>query len=354
MRISFIASALAAVAFGGPLLVADEGRAPKPAEVRNKEGVKLYLVDVVKKIRLSSANLRDAATEYRQLCTKHGGAAGAAKAEPAKVADLIRRMRDAYQGIDSFGFEYVEGIVAGVPSLAHFDVELDSGTPKIGADASPETVANVVIKAGDLVIDHEGSLNNFLIEPTVFGTNARFVEGQATLPGFDKPVGLPKPELVVALSDYAVDGYQRLEKEATAWTPTEKDCFEVLVSMTPTLADYFDEWKESKNAGGAAGGRFVAVSRLSDMRGIMSSTQLTWKSVEPNVSGKDAQLASQISRGYQQILSFIDDVESREKVRPLTPEAIDALGTQAKERADKLTVQATQASTLVGLEVGSR
>ena len=41
--------------------------------------------------------------------------------------------------------------------------------------------------------------------------------------------------------------------------------------MTPTLSSYFDDWKEAKKNGGSLGGRFVAVSRVSDMRGIMAS-----------------------------------------------------------------------------------
>src|SRR5262249_16601297 len=123
---------------------------------------------------------------------------------------------------DSFGYEYVEGIVAGVPALSKYDIELDAGIP--AKEAKPgDDVAPVVIKAGDLTLDKEGSLNNFLIEPTVFGTNPRFTKGTATLPGFDKPVGLPNPALVTALADYAVDGYARLEKDAKAWKPTDED-----------------------------------------------------------------------------------------------------------------------------------
>ena len=324
-----------------------------PADVKGKDGVKAYLVAVVRQINTASADFKTAATAYAKLAADHGNSIeAAAKAEPAKVAELIRRMRDAYQRIDSFGYEYVEGIVAGVPGLAKYDVELDSGLPKAMAASPTDVVADVVIKAGSDTLDHEGSLNNFLIEPTVFGTNPKFTGGTATgLPGFDGPVNLPKPNLVVALADYAVDGYARLLKDSEAWQPSDKDCYQAVFNMTPTLADYFDEWKESRKGTGELAGRFVAVSRVSDMRGIMSSVKLTWDGLEPELKGKDAALAGSISRGYGQIMTFIDTVDARDGKGKLTTEAIDALGSQAKDKADKLTVQAQQAAALVGVTV---
>lgn len=325
-----------------------------PADLKGKDGVKAYLLTVVDQSNQAAADLKKAGVEYRDLIAANGGTpAAAAKAKPKEVAALIQRMRDDYEMIDSYGYEYVEGIVAGVPSLMKYDIELDSGVPRKKA-AIEDNVANIVIKAGDVTIDHEGSLNNFLIEPTVYGTNPRFTDGKATLPGFDKPVGLPKPQVVIALADYAIDGYGRLRKDSQAWQPTDADCFHVLASMTPTLADYFDEWKESKKYGSAEGGRFVAVSRVSDMRGIMSSTRLTWLAVAGTVHQKDAALADRVSKGYDQVLKFIDTIDAREQKKPLKIETIDALGAQAKERADTLTAQASQAAALMGVDVNAK
>ncbi|MDB5296091.1 MAG: uncharacterized protein JWO31_2074 [Phycisphaerales bacterium] len=326
-----------------------------PAAVGDRAGVKKYLVEVLDSVQKATGDLKVAGTEYADLVAKAGGTpAAAAKADPQRVADLVRRMRDAYQRIDSYGYEYVEGIVAGVPALMKYDVELDSGVPAAKSTIQDQ-VPPIVIHAGPLTIDKEGSLNNYLIEPTVFGTNPRFTSGQAVLPGLgDKPVGLPNPQLVVALADYAIGGYGRLRKDADAWQPTDADCFHIMANMTPTLADYFEEWKESKKFGSAAGGRFVAVSRVSDMRGIMTSTQLAWQAVRTGVRAKDAPLADSVSLGYAQVLKFIDTVDAREQKKPLNVETIDALGTQAKERADKLTVQAGQAAALVGVNVDAK
>ncbi len=334
---------------------APKSAAPKlPANVKSTDGMKAYLLSVLDGINKATRDLKKAGTEYDTLIKANGGTPqAAAKAKPKEVAALINQMRDAYQRIDSFGYEYVEGIVAGVPSLSKYDVELDAGLP--AKDSKPgDDVAQVVIKAGDLTLDKEGSLNNFLIEPTVFGTNERFTKGTATLPGFDKPVGLPNPALVIALADYAIDGFDRLTKDAKAWKPSDSDSFSILINMTPTFADYFEDWKESKINGSAAGGRFVAVSRVSDMRGIMSSTRLAWLSVDAKVREKDKALADKISKGYDEILSFIDSIEAREAKGALTADAIDALGSQAKEKADKLTVQAQQAAAILGLTIDAK
>lgn len=325
-----------------------------PAHVQGKQGVKTYLVTVIEAVVKASNDLKTAGVAYDKLVTAHANdAVAAAKAQPEQVATLIKQMRRAYERIDSYGFEYVEGIVAGVPSMAHYDVELDSGLPQKMATSPDDAVAQVVIKAGDLTLDKEGSLNNFLIEPTVFGTNERFSAGQSPLPGFegDAAIRLPNPKLVIALADYAIEGYNRLLKDAKAWQPSDEDCFYAIYNMTPTLVDYFEEWKESKIQGGAAGGRFVAVSRISDMRGIMSSVRLTWQSLEPQVAAADPALAQNVSQGYAKVMAFIDTIDARDKATPLNAEAIDALGSQAKERADKLTVQTAQAAALLKIDV---
>jgi hypothetical protein len=318
-----------AVALLSPVALAEypKAKAPTPAAVTGTDGLKNYLMTSLKDIQTACGDLKKAATAYKTLVAQNGNSAeAAAKAKPEQVADLIKKMRDAYGRIDSFGYEYIEGIVAGVPSLTKYDVELDSGVPAKGA-AADAAVANVTIKAGDLTVDKEGSLNNWLIEATVFGTNPRFTKGSATLPGLGE-LKLPNPDLVVALADYAIAAYARLAKDAAAWKPTDRDCFQVLATMTPTLADYFEEWKEAKK-GTTQGGRFVAVTRLSDMRGIMSSTRLTWLAVQAKVGTKDQALAKAVSEGYDKILAFIDTIEERDKKTPLTVESIDALGTQA-------------------------
>ncbi len=340
----------------GATSAADTGVAPPtiPQDVNGKEGVKAYLLTVAKACQSAAGDLKRDADAYSDFVGNHANDYDkAAAVNPAEFARLVNALRDDYRRLDSFGYEYIEGIVAGVPSLAAYDVELDAGLPAVGAGPDDD-IAPVKIVAGNRTLDREGSLNNFLIEPTVFGTNDKYIGGTVHLKALgDKPVGVPDADLIVALANYAVDGYDRLYKSAEAWKPTDEDCFKALAAMTPTLADYFEDWKESKINGSAPGGRFVAVSRVSDMRGIMASTRLIWQGIEPSVKPADASLTGQVTRGYDQILSFIDDVEAREAKSNLTAEQIDAMGSQAKERTDKVTAQVVEAAALVKITVSA-
>ena len=324
-----------------------------PQQSAGGDGVKDYLLAVIASARSGAADLRTDAGQYAALCQQYGSPSAAAAAQPGRVATLVHRCRNDYKRVDSFGYEYMEGIVAGVPSLIKYDVELDSGVPAKGAGVQDQ-VADIVITAPDGVADHDGSLNNYLIEPTVYGTNPKFVAARdVDLPGMGA-TNLPKPGLLVAEADYAIDGYRRLDVDAHAWQPNDRTLFQAMANMTPTLSGYFDDWKESKKYGGSAGGRFVAVSRVSDMRGIMASTRLNWVSEEPKVTAKDPALSAQISKGYDQVMHFIDTIDARNARRPLAIQTIDALGAQAKERADKLTVEVSQAGAELGLDVNGK
>jgi hypothetical protein len=58
---------------------------------------------------------------------------------------LVTRMQANYKAIDSFGYETIEGIVAGIPSLSEYDIYLDAGVP---ASEGPDNVVPVVLVLG--------------------------------------------------------------------------------------------------------------------------------------------------------------------------------------------------------------
>src|SRR5262249_31587275 len=100
---------------------ADAAIAPPtvPADVKGKDGVKAYLLAVATQCNDASKSLKTHADEYAALIKQSGGDyAKAAKADPANIAALVKAMQGDYRRIDSYGYEYIEGIVAGVPSLA--------------------------------------------------------------------------------------------------------------------------------------------------------------------------------------------------------------------------------------------
>jgi len=283
---------------------------------------------------------------YSALIAAHGGSVEAAyKAEPKKIDQLVAKMQENYKAMDSFGYETIEGIVAGVSSLAEYDIYLDAGVP---ASEGPEDVAPVVLDLGNgQKIDKQGSLFTYIIEPMLWGGDSRWV---TPVDGGKKL--LPRPEILTAAAKDVNKKLGELLADAKAWNASVGDCFGAMIVMTPTLSDYFEDWKESRYAKEKSG-RFQAVSRVSDMRGIMGSCQVMYEAVEGQVAEKDKSLAKSVDAGFKGIMGFLDKIEKREKQGEIKGAEIDELATQAKEKTDKLVPQIEQSAAVVGVKVES-
>ena len=308
--------------------------------------VKSYLLKGLEKINAASQDFVANSEAYSALVAANGGSVEAAyKEDPKKIDKLVAKMQENYKAMDSFGYETIEGIVAGVPSLADYDIYLDAGVP---ASEGPEDVAPVVLDfGGGKKIDREGALFTYIIEPMLWGGDARWV---TPVDGGKKV--LPRPEILVAAAKDANEKLSKLLADAKAWNASVSDCFGAMIVMTPTLSDYFEDWKESRYSKEKSG-RFQAVSRVSDMRGIMGSCQVMFEAVEGEVAEKDKSLAKSVDLGFKGIMSFLDTIEKREKQGEIKGAEIDELATQAKEKTDKLVPQIEQSAAVVGVKVES-
>ena len=317
--------------------------------------VKSYLVSTLEKMKKASADFVDNSRTYAALAATNGGIDKAFAAKKGDVQKLVAKMQDNYKAMDSYGYETVEGIVAGVQKFSQYDIYLDAGTPK--GEGQPEDVSPLKLKlsTGE-VIDRAGSSFTYIIEPALWGGNRKWCV-PVDLDG-DGKIGpresLPRPEVLTAV---AVDTDQKigaLLADARAWQPTAADCYQAMVAMTPTLSEYFEDWKESRYSKEASG-RFYAVSRISDMQGIMKRCAIMYHAVDGTVKPKDKALAKAIDTGFHDIFAFLDDIESREKrsAAGFKPAVIDELATQAKSKTDKLVPQIKQAAALAGVKVAS-
>jgi hypothetical protein len=128
--------------------------APLPAE-ETAANVKSYLLDKLEKMNAASADFLKNSEAYSALVAEHGGSVDAAyRADPKQIDKLISKLRDGYKAMDSFGYETVEGIVAGVPSISEYDWYLDGGVLE---PAGHENVAHVVLDLGHgTKIDKQG------------------------------------------------------------------------------------------------------------------------------------------------------------------------------------------------------
>jgi len=317
--------------------------------------VKTYLVGTVEKMKKASGEFVENSRAYSALAAANGGIDKAYAAKKGDVQKLVARMQDNYKAMDSYGYETVEGIVAGVQKFAHYDVYLDAGTPKGEGSADETSPLRLKLSNGE-VIDRAGSSFTYIIEPALWGGNKKWCV-PVDLDG-DGKIGpresLPRPEVLVAVSLDTDQQIGALLNDARAWQPTAADCYQAMVAMTPTLSDYFEDWKESRYSK-AASGRFFAVSRISDMQGIMKSCSVMYRAVEGTVKPKDKALAKAIDTGFHDIFAFLDDIEGREKrsATSFKPAVIDELATQAKSKTDKLVPQIKQAAALAGVKVAS-
>lgn len=315
-------------------------------------GVKAYLVDVATRMHGAAKEFEKNAHEYQQLIDGAGGDYRLAwKNSAPQLRALVEKMRENYKAMDSFGYENVEGIVAGVHRFADFDVYLDAGVPQSDAGSS-SPVAPVVLKTSTgRSIEHEGCLFTYIIEPALWGGNAHYVialdlDGDGKIAAHES---LPQADVLAAAAVDVRKKIGELLAAAGKWQPTTEDCFAAIITMTPTLSGYFEDWKASRYAPENSG-KFSAVSRVSDMRGIMSSVALLYRAVDPAVEKKDGALAKSIGHGFADILSFIDRVEAREKKVRITDVEIEELTARAKARADKLVPQVEQAAALLDLQ----
>src|SRR5205823_3738346 len=77
--------------------------------------VKTYLLETTAKMQAAAADFEKNATAYQQLIdAANGDYARALQTSRDEIVRLIGALRENYKAMDSFGYETIEGIVAGV------------------------------------------------------------------------------------------------------------------------------------------------------------------------------------------------------------------------------------------------
>jgi hypothetical protein len=271
----------------------------------------------------------------------------------ATLRPLILSMRNSFNQSHT-GYESVEGIVAGVPSLAKFDTILDAGSP--GAEGG-DNIADFTLTLPDSAkLEQPGNFFHSLLEPMVYGTDkAQMKLSDIDVDG-DGKIGpgdaLPDANRLKGTADGFVTYVDQTVAAIDGWQPTPQDAFTAMATMTPTMDEYFGNWKESRYVSGATSTevRFVAHSRLVDVSQILTSLRTIYAGVQPLVQAKDPAAASQIDKNYTDLSAFVDGLLAKEKDGTrYTPDQAEVLGKQAQDQAQAITGQVTQAATKLGI-----
>ena len=323
--------------------------------VTDLSGIKTYLLDKSSELTNSSKSLKEASDKYYALAESAGfDYAALWKSNPTEAGAALTDAKSAWMAASPL-YEQMEGIVAGTPSLAEYDVILDAGA---AGDEDPENAVPFDLTLPDgRLLPKPGNLFGVL-ESTLWGTHAGFTTGiEADLDGngtIDFGEKLPDANVLKAGAD-ALDKYTTgLGTAASDWQPTESDAFTALVVMVPTMSEYFSSWKNSRFILGDASEQrdFVVISRLADIQNILGSLQIVYGEVKPMVESTDAAQAAQIEESLGDLKSFVSDVYTKEQGGyQHTPEEADVLGAEAQNRATAIAGQVAQIAAKLNITI---
>jgi hypothetical protein len=331
--------------------------------------VKRYLVETVQKMDAAAHDFVTNAAAYQAIIDEAKGDYDKAASEHGvELGELVKKMQGDFGIYHNHGYETIEGIVAGTKKMVWFDNYLDGGVPASEASTdSPQSPLVLKARDGTMISNHSGNLFHYVIEPTLWGTRGFFLKKlspaaqeklkQAYETALNTklsagPVALPRADVLTAASIDCAAKLDQLLLVAQDWKPQLGECIGALVWMTPTLNGYFDDWRDSRY-NPVATGRYVAESRVLDMRGIMFSLQIACDAIVPQLRPKNPGLADQLQYEYANIISFIDRVEARDAKSgyKMSIPAIEELAQQAKTITDQLQPQLRQMAAILNAQI---
>ncbi|MCY4089340.1 MAG: hypothetical protein OXF62_00860 [Caldilineaceae bacterium] len=317
------------------------------------DAVKSYALENAAQMQVATAALADVSQRYYDLVMEAAKADGDPYARiwdenQEEVHALVVGARDLWLEASTF-YELDEGIVAGVPSLVHFDVWIDAGPP---GSEDPEEALQWQLELPDgRVLESPGNFFHNLLEPTLWGTIPEFTGLKVDLDGDGSiAVGeaLPEANMLLGATQGLDDATLEMQAAIEAWDPTLEDALTALVTMIPTMNEYFEQWKESVFVSGSASEAesFIAVSRLLDIKGILAGLSFTYDNIAVLVSDSDSQLDQQIRTDFDTLIAYVNDLYAQEQSGvQFSPEEADLFGTEAQDLATALAALVAQAAS---------
>jgi len=352
------AAVLAALALGA--LVAgcgDSGDDETTAAADNAQlaPIKTYLTDHSAELREQAEQLQADADEYYELAESVNFDYDALLEEHGEeVEQILDSAKQTFVAANP-AYEEMEGIVAGVPRLAQYDVDIDAGSD---ASSPEDAVSFTLTTPQGKQLKQPGNLF-FLTETALYGTNPD-LQAKGVQPDVDGDgkaefgEGLPDADIFKATADEFVAQAESLDEDAQAFEPTPSDALTSIVVMTPTMSEYFEAWKNSRFIAGedAEEQGFVATSRLSDIADILGGILFTYDGIEATIAAENPQQAKQTRKELQNLVDFATDLRDREaNGEQFTAKQADALGAQAQAQAEAIAGQVTQAAKQLEVEL---
>jgi hypothetical protein len=317
--------------------------------------IKDYLLGHTERLVTDTGTLRADAEAYHALAKGADFDYGKLLADQrSEVAATVKKLQTDFAAANP-AYEEMEGVVAGVPALADFDVIIDAG----GDASDPENAVPFSVKTpAGRTFKQPGNFN-YLVETSTFGTEPRFAAKgvEPDLDGDGKVEfgeALPDADFLVAAARDFETSAKELDAAARKWSPTQQDAFTALVVMTPTMSEYFEAWKNSRFIAGdkAEEKAFVVASRLQDIADILGGLNLVYDNVESSIAKVDQQQASQTGASLQRLQAFAERLREQEAGgKQFTAQDADTLGGEAQDQAEAIAGQVTQAAGQLGIKL---
>jgi hypothetical protein len=335
--------------------------AAAPARAATPAGAQLaptkaFLLQHTAKLRGFTLRFRTQANRYYSLAKTAGFRYPTLwRTKPSEVTRILARAKALWIEGNPY-YERVEGVVAGTPSLAVYDVILDAGS---SAAEDPASAVPFDLRLADgRVLSKPGNLFN-LTEGMLWGSRPELV-AKGVRPDLDGDGRvefgevLPDAAVFAAAADAFVRYARDLDRAARAWRPTASDAFTAVVVMVPTMSEYFGQWKVSRFVLGdrARGDAFNVVSRLSDIGDILGGLRVIYAGIAPAIERVDKAQASQTRRELDALWRYVAELRKQERSgRRFTPQQADSLGRAAQERATAIAGQVTQAASRLRVKI---
>lgn len=351
-----VGTGLVLAAFGAAGCGGDDGNeTTTQGGARDLAAVKTYLTEHSAELAEQVEVLRRDGEEYYALAKSVGFDYDRLMREHGdEVETLLGNSKDAFAEANP-AYEEMEGIVAGVPRLAQYDVDIDAGS-----DASdPENAVSFSLELPNgEILKQPGNLF-FVTETSLYGTTPDFlakrVKQDVDRDGKEEfGEGIPDAEIYLATVREFDEQARALDADAQSFEPTPSDAFTAITVMTPTMSEYFEAWKNSRFIAGedATEQGFVAASRLSDIADILEGLVFTYEEIEPRIAEESPQQAEQTGRSLADLLAYVEELRDKEaQGHEYTAEQADTLGAEAQRRAEDIAGQVTQAAQRLGIEL---
>lgn len=321
----------------------------------NLGAVKQYVADEAAQQKTATAYLVQIAQRYDDLAQAVGfDYATLWQSSAPEVAGLLAAAKQGW--VDGHAaYEMNEGLIAGIPSFSYYDAWIDA-SPTGAEDATNALDWTLTLPDGTTMAK-PGNLFHSLAEPMLWGTDpdvvglAIDIDGDGT-----QELGevLPDANLMLGVFTALDDATGQMQAAVDAWEPTIEDAFTALVTMLPTMNEYFEQWNLSAFVAGTATAEqaYVGNSRLVDVYGIVHGLQFTYQQISPAVQAVDPALHAQIDAGCNGLATFVTDLYAKESNGTVfTAEEADLFGSEAQAKATTLVGQVSQAIALLGLQV---